>query len=215
MTQQVNEIWRKMKNIVFDMGNVLTKYKLSDYIGTYTEDEEQAALLKNQVCASVEWICMDRGTMTDEEAVHSICKRIPQSEWELVECFVREFRMKQEPNPPMEALLAELKEQGYRLFLMSNTSHRFRTFSKNIPPVGYMDGIWISCECGYLKPEREAYVDFFRKMKIDPQESYFVDDSPANIEAGMRLGMRGCVYHQDMQELRRNLREAGICLKDA
>ena len=34
-----------MKNIVFDMGNVLTKYKLSDYIGTYTEDEAQAALL--------------------------------------------------------------------------------------------------------------------------------------------------------------------------
>ena len=78
------------------MGNVLTKYKLSDYIGTYTEDEAQAALLKNQVCASVEWICMDRGTMTDEEAVRSICKRIPQSEWELVERFVREFRMKQE-----------------------------------------------------------------------------------------------------------------------
>jgi len=124
-----------MKNIVFDMGNVLTKYKLSDYIGTYTEDEAQAALLKNQVCASVEWICMDRGTMTDEEAVCSICKRIPQSEWELVERFVREFRMKQEPNPPMEALLGELKEQGYRLFLMSNTSHRFRAFSKNIPSV--------------------------------------------------------------------------------
>ena len=184
-----------MKNIVFDM---------SDYIGTYTEDEAQAALLKNQVCASVEWICMDRGTMTDEEAVRSICMRIPQSEWELVERFVREFRMKQEP-----------KEQGCHLFLMSNTSHRFRAFSKNIPSVGYMDGIWISCECGYLKPEREAYVDFFRKMKIEPQESYFVDDSPANIEAGIRLGMRGCVYHQDMPELRRNLREAGIDLKDA
>ena len=43
-----------MKNIVFDMGNVLTKYKLSDYIGTYTEDEAQASLLKNQVCASVD-----------------------------------------------------------------------------------------------------------------------------------------------------------------
>ena len=55
-----------MKNIVFDMGNVLTKYKLSDYIGTYTEDEAQAVLLKNQVCATEEWICMDRGTMTDE-----------------------------------------------------------------------------------------------------------------------------------------------------
>ena len=38
----------------------------------------------------------------------------------------------------MEALLGELKEQGYHLFLMSNTSHRFRAFSKNIPSVGYM-----------------------------------------------------------------------------
>ena len=137
VTQQVNGIWRENEKIsLFDMGNVLTKYKLSDYIGTYTEDEAQAVLLKNQVCASVEWICMDRGTMTDEEAVCSICKRIPQSEWELVERFVREFRMKQEPNPPMEALLGELKEQGYHLFLMSNTSHRFRAFSKNIPSVG-------------------------------------------------------------------------------
>ena len=101
------------------------------------------------------------GTVAGER---SICKRIPQSEWELVERFVREFRMKQEPNPPMEALLGELKEQGYHLFLMSNTSHRFRAFSKNIPSVGYMDGIWISCECGYLKPEREAYVDFFLSL---------------------------------------------------
>ena len=72
----------------------------------------------------------------------------------------------------MEALLAELKEQGYRLFLMSNTSHRFRTFSKNIPSVGYMDGIWISCECGYLKPELEKNINFLQKMKIEPQESY-------------------------------------------
>ena len=49
-----------MKNIVFDMGNVLTKYKLSDYIREYAKDDAQEALLKNQVCASVEWICMDR-----------------------------------------------------------------------------------------------------------------------------------------------------------
>ena len=55
---------------------------------------------------------MDRGTMTDEEAVCSICKRIPQSEWELVERFVREFRMKQEPNPPMRGAFGRVEGTG-------------------------------------------------------------------------------------------------------
>lgn len=204
---------RGVNNIVFDMGNVLTKYRLVDYITNYTENEEALLLIKNQICGSVEWICMDRGTMTDEEAIASINKRMPEKMWEMTERFIREFRMKQESNPPMEELLAELKQRGYGLYLMSNTSHRFRQFSKGIPSISYMDGIWISCESGYLKPEPEAYLDFFEKMKLNPKTCFFVDDSPANIEAGMRLGMQGCVYHQDMCELRRNLRAAGFVVE--
>ena len=203
-----------MNNIVFDMGNVLTKYTLSDYIGQYINSEEAFILIKKQVCASVEWICMDRGTMTDEEAVSSICKRLPTDMHEIVERFIREFRMKQEPNPPMEALVKSLKEAGYSLYLMSNTASRFRQFSKNIASISFMDGIWISCEHGYLKPEREAYLDFFQTMKLKPGDCFFVDDSPANIEAGMRLGMQGCIYHQDMAELKQNLRMAGFVFED-
>lgn len=203
-----------MDSIVFDMGNVLTKYTLADYIWNYAEDEGAFRLIKNQICGSVEWICMDRGTMKDEEAVASINKRMPEKMWKLTERFIREFRMKQEPNPPMEALLAELKQQGYGLYLMSNTSHRFRQFSRSIPSISYMDGIWIYCENCYLKPEREAYLDFFEKMKLEPETCFFVDDSPANIEAGVRLGMQGCVYHQDMGELRRNLRSAGFLVEE-
>lgn len=210
-------LWKSgesMKNIVFDMGNVLTKYNLTDYIRGYVDSEEAFGIIKNQVCASVEWICMDRGTMTDEEAIASICKRIPKEMHELAERFIREFRMKQEPNPPMEELIRGLKNEGYGLFLMSNTSRRFRRFSKNIPSIFYMDGIWISCERGYLKPEREAYLDFFETMRLKPQDCFFVDDSPANIEAGMRLGMKGCVYHQDMEELKADLRTAGFKVQE-
>ena len=53
------------RNIVFDMGNVLTKYSVSDYIRKYITDkgifsEELFQIIKNEVCASVEWIRMDR-----------------------------------------------------------------------------------------------------------------------------------------------------------
>lgn len=193
------------KNIVFDMGNVLTKYTLSDYIRKYTDSEEGYQILRNEVCASVEWIQMDRGTLTDEEAIASICKRIPQEYHALAERFIYEFRMEQEPNPPMENLVRRLREAGYELYLLSNTSKRFHKFSKNIASISYMKGIWISCEHGFLKPEKEAYLDFFDRFSLKPEECIFIDDSPANIEAGMRLGMEGIVYHGNVEELERKL----------
>ena len=194
-----------VKNIIFDMGNVLTKYSLSDYIKKYVKSQRELDIIKNEVCSSVEWIKMDRGTISDDDAVNSIKRRVPQELHDTVRRFMAEFRMEQEPNPPMENLVCRLKNEGYKLFLFSNTSQRFRRFSKNIASVAYMDDIWISCEHGFLKPEREAYLSFFDTFGLLPEECIFIDDSPANIEAGMRLGMDGIVYHQDAAALEEEL----------
>ncbi len=199
-----------MKNSIIDMGNVLTNYSMTEYIRNHTENEREAEIIRRQVCESVEWIQMDRGAMSDEEALAAICTRVPECMWTSVETFIRNFRMEQEPNPLMENLVRRLSEAGYELYLMSNTSHRFRKFSKSIASIAYMKDIWISCEHGFLKPEPQAYENFFEVMRLEPGDCFFVDDSPANIEAALRCGMRGCVYHQDMLELERNLRAAGV-----
>ena len=82
-----------IKNIVFDMGNVLTVYNAREYIYGYVDNEEDFRWIKNHLCASVEWLRMDRGTMTDEEAVRSVCRRVPAHLHDTVERFVREYRM--------------------------------------------------------------------------------------------------------------------------
>ena len=194
-----------IKNIVFDMGNVLTKYSLPDYIKKYAKSQQEFDIIKNEVCSSVEWIKMDRGAISDDDAVNSIKRHVPRELYETIKRFISEFRMEQEPNPPMENLVRRLKNEGYKLFLFSNTSRRFHRFSKNIASIAYMDGIWISCEHGFLKPEREAYLSFFDTFGLLPGECIFIDDSPANIEAGMRLGMDGIVYHQDAAALEEEL----------
>lgn len=196
-----------IKNIVFDMGNVLTIYNAREYICGYVENEEEFQWIKNHLCASVEWIQMDRGTITDEAAITSICKRIPAHLHRTVECFIKEYRMVQPPNPPMEKLVEELVQNGFDLYLMSNTSHRFRVFSQYIRSIAYMKGIWISCEHGLLKPEPAAYLDFFQTFSLKPEECFFIDDTPANVEAAGNLGMDGCVYYGDVEELRKNLRD--------
>lgn len=199
-----------VKNIVFDMGNVLTIYNAREYIYGYVDNEEDFKWIKNHLCGAVEWLQMDRGTISDDEAVTSVCKRIPVHLHGTVERFIREYRMVQPPNPPMEALVAELSQNGYDLYLLSNTSHRFRVFSKNIKAIAYMKGIWISCEHGLLKPEKEAYLDFFKTFALKPEECFFIDDTPANVEAAGNLGMDGCVYYGDISELRRCLKRKDI-----
>ncbi|MDE6939469.1 MAG: HAD family phosphatase, partial [Lachnospiraceae bacterium] len=106
----------RIKNIVFDMGNVLTVYHARDYIYGYVENEEDYRWIKDHLCASVEWLRMDRGTMSDDEAVASVCRRMPAHLHETVERFVREYRMVQPPNPPMEKLVEELCQKGYDLY---------------------------------------------------------------------------------------------------
>lgn len=194
-----------IKNIVWDMGNVLTGYSLEEYIRKHTNSEEEYKIIKNEVCGSLEWIQMDRGTLSEEEAMISICKHAPQEYHPLIEHFIREFRMEPESNSPMESLVRRLSQTGYNLYLLSNTSQRFHRFSKNIASISYMKGIWISCEHGYLKPEREAYLSFFEKFGLKPEECLFIDDSAANIEAAMRLGMDGIVYHGNVEALEKRL----------
>lgn len=199
-----------IKNIVFDMGNVLTVFDAREYIYGYVDNEEDYRILRNELCGSVEWLMMDRGTLTDEEAIERVSYRVPEHLRETVARFVREYRMEQPANPPMEKLVKELSDEGYKLYLMSNTSHRFRVFCERIKSIDYMTGVWISCEHGLLKPQTESFQNFFQCFDLKPEECFFIDDTPANIEAAMCQGMDGCVYHGQVEELRTVLRAKKI-----
>lgn len=194
-----------IRYIVFDMGNVLTVFHEREYIASYVSDEEDIDVIAREVCHSVEWLQMDRGVITDDEAIASIVQRVPEHLQSVVERYIREYRMEQPANPPMEELVEELKEKGYSLYLFSNTSHRFRKFSKKIKSIDYIDNLWISCEHGLLKPDREAYENFLEEFELNPEECVFIDDSPANIEAAIRVKMKGIVYYGDVKRLRQEL----------
>ena len=61
-----------------------------------------------------------------------------------------------------------------------------------------------------MKPERAIYLSLFDRFGLRPDECFFVDDVPSNIEAAFRCGMPGAVFHGDAEDLRVNLRRAGV-----
>ena len=110
----------------------------------------------------------------------------------------------------MEALVKELKEKGYGVYLLSNASFRQPEYWNRVPGSQYFDGTMVSAFVKRVKPEHEIYELFYVRFGLDPRECLFIDDSIANIEGAEHAGMDGIVFHGDVQELRGALKEKGI-----
>ena len=65
-----------------------------------------------------------------------------------------------------------------------------------------------------MKPHPDYYLRALERFHLIPQECIFIDDVSANIEGAMYCGIPGIVFHGDVQLLRRQLRAAGLPIKE-
>lgn len=199
-----------IKNIVFDMGKVLIRYDAYDYVDKYVVDKAVVSLLCEEIFQSVEWIQMDRGILKEEDAIRSICRRLPEQLQHYVPTLIENWHMEIPPYKEMEVLTKKLKENGYHLYLLSNTSKRFHKFCVDIPALTYFDGTFISADYRMLKPELLIFQTFYQHFQLNPAECYFVDDNNANIEAAKMTGMSGFIYRGDVEKCKNDMRKEGI-----
>lgn len=202
-----------IKNIVFDMGKVLLDYDPLKVCRKYTDSEEDIKLIDEALFSSPEWVLIDRGAITEEEAMVTVRKRLPDERLREIAdlCMAHWHEVNITPMPAMGELVRELKEAGRGIYLCSNASLRLRVYQNRIPGIEYFDGILVSAEEKLLKPEPEIFERLFEKFSIRPEESFFIDDLAVNIEGARRCGMDGyCFADQDVEKLRKELRERGI-----
>lgn len=204
-----------IRNVIFDMGQVLIHFSPELFIERLGITGEDRKILLREVFSCVEWVQLDHGTITEAEAVESICRRVPSHLHPAVEELV--FRWWDRPLNPvqgMKELVAEIKEAGCRIYLLSNANIQQIMYHDRIPGTEYFDGRIVSAECGLLKPQREIYQLLLDKYDLRAEECLFIDDSSLNVEGAYCVGMRGIVFHDDVPRLRRELREAGVMVKD-
>ena len=199
-----------IRNIVFDMGNVLVRFDPELFMDRLGVEAEDRPLLRREVFKSLEWVQMDRGSLRDEDAVPLMCRRLPARLHETARQLVLAW---DDPILEIEGsldLLRELKELGYGLYLLSNASLRQHAYWARVPGSRFFDGTLISADVKLIKPQPEFYRLFFETFSLLPEESFFVDDSNYNIEGALNSGMSGAVFHGDMALLRKAMRGAGI-----
>ena len=199
-----------IKNILFDMGNVLIRFDRKVFLDRLDISEAEKQLLMREVFLSVEWVQMDRGTLWEETAEPLMCHRLPRHLHDAVHRLVSCWDQPMLPMEGMEELIAELREKGYNIYLLSNASLRQHDYWNRIPGWEYFHGKLISADVHVMKPHPDYYRLALEKFSLNPEECFFIDDVPANIEGALFCGIPGTVFHADVQLLRQQLRTAGV-----
>lgn len=205
-----------IKNIIFDMGNVLIMFYPEKTFSKYLPDKKDVDMILNVFYKSGVYRECDRGTKTYAEVIDEVSPELPEHLVALLKKLYLEncFGKTEMPVfPEMYDLITELKANGYRTYLLSNAGFDFYEYSPEKPAISLMDGKIISCEHKVLKPEKEIYEILFNTYSLDPSECIFIDDVEENIEGGKKCGMDGIVFSpsfEDVSVLREKLRNKGI-----
>ena len=180
----------KIKNVVFDLGGVLFSRDPRKFEPEFIKFFSFIALPKMPEF----WEEYDRGVVTYDEVVSSLAKYNSCSE-ELAEKNLRRSIITQEAIPATTALIDGLKEAKYKLYVLSNMSLEFIEFLRQQPGYKNFDGEVVSCEEHVIKPDAEIYRRLIDRYSLNPEETLFIDDRRANIEAAISEGWQG--YHFD------------------
>lgn len=203
-----------IKNIVFDMGGVLADFNPGYFVEQYmpSHTAEERFLVRRELFRSVEWLRLDRGSITEEEALRSVCRRLPEGLHDMAARLMEGWTEFLRPDPAMKTLCGRLRAAGCSLYLLSNANLRFADHCQadNIPAIAHFKGQFISAQWGLLKPDEAIYRAFCAHFALVPSECFFVDDMPANIESAQRCGMEGFVFQGEMAGLEEALRAEGV-----
>ena len=178
-------------------------------IGGITEEEDRKRSLVELV-NSVGVAQRDRGILEEKTAEPFILERFPERLHPAVSNLLHHWAIPGDEFTGMRELVADLKNAGYGLFLLSNASTAQHRYWPLFPVSRYFDGKLVSCDVKVVKPMREIYQIFTDRFLLDPEECLFIDDAPANVAAAITCGWNGIVFHQDAAQLRRKMRQFGI-----
>lgn len=196
--------------IVFDMGGVLVDFDAKRSLSTHFAPEYHD-LINEKTFASETWKLMDKGDFEVEEAIRIMCRELPAELHEEVSKMILDHEGEMPPIAEMYPIVKTLKENGYRIYLLSNCPSWFDEFKKSVPVFDFFDGFIISAKYNLIKPGKEIFSVLFNEFSLDASECFFIDDSPANVATANGLGMTAhCFSKYKVNELIDALRGAGI-----
>ena len=96
--------------------------------------------------------------------------------------------------------LAQLREKGCRLWLLSNAQRAFTAYELNhLGLVPYFDGIYISSDFGCRKPDLRFFTALLEEQKLDPKNCLMIgNDLDTDIAGAKNAGLATLYMHTNL-----------------
>ncbi|MDO4850108.1 MAG: HAD family phosphatase [Coriobacteriia bacterium] len=191
-----------IKNIVFDMGNVLMRFDGPYFAAQFTDNEADAAALNRALFGSPTWSLLDSGTVSYDTMLRVARAHLDERLWPNLDACFAGWAAYSSPIDETNALAAELKAEGYGVYLLSNAGTRIHEQLDHMPAWDLMDGAVVSAEERMMKPDPGIYALLCERYGLDPAECLFVDDNADNCEGARVAGMQAVRYAGDASVIR-------------
>lgn len=192
-----------IKNIIFDIGNVLVGFEPEEYLKSFHFPPEKEKAVRKALFGTYAWNEYDRGALSLEEIEELFAANAPQYREDVLQVFRGAFQCitRRDYAVPW---IRELKSRGFRVYYLSNYSDHMRRHTRNaLDFLPDMDGGLFSYEVHQTKPEPEIFSSLLKRFPgIRPEESVFFDDAPANIEAAANLDFHAILFRNKEQAQR-------------
>lgn len=154
-----------IKNTVFDIGKVLLNFKPLKYLSKKVS-ERYFLEINDAIFKSPEWLMLDRGIITQSEAIDRICERNKENS-ELIKDVMNDWYQMLTPIEEVVDILKELKGKGNKAFYLSNFHElAFENVTSRYELFKCFDGGIVSYKVGLLKPEKEIYERLITTYRI-------------------------------------------------
>lgn len=182
-----------IKNIIFDLGNVIINYDQNHIIDCFTNNEDEIKYIYDEIFHAPEWALMDLGTITNEQAIEIINKRNNFKYEKLTQDFLNEWYKKQSINRDIVQIAKTLKNNGYNLYVLSNMANATYEYFKDDEFFSLCTGIVISAQEHIKKPDEKIYRLLLARYNLNAEECLFIDDddSGKNYETANKIGING------------------------
>ncbi len=185
----------RITNIAFDLGGVVLALSLEgairefERIGLTDARQRLDAFQQKGIFAELE------SGRIDAETFRAELSRMIGRELTLQECYEAwHGYVDHVPQRNLE-MLQQLRNEGYKVCLLSNTNPFMMMWAgndfdgKGHPIAHFFDRMYLSYECGVMKPSPDIFQMMLRGQNASPEETLFVDDSTKNCEAAQQLGI--------------------------
>lgn len=182
-----------IKNIIFDLGNVILKGKPSIILENLNLDDEVYNDIKEKFFN--DWSKLDLGLISLDDYFYQ-CNFKSIISNEIKERLINYYKYRSF-NDDVLNILHDLKNKKYNIYLLSNNNKETANYLRKLDFYQDISGDVYSCDYNIIKPNIEIYNILLNKFNLIPQECLFIDDDQDNIETATKLGFKAIKYNSD------------------